>query len=253
MKAAILFRIILFMLIINVGSGNETILAQVANASSNNEPSPAISSAITKENRLPKKEAQKLEQLQDRFQCFGALTTSASYTITLCADLPDNDHPNEVHVKNEPGHVFIILSKKDSSSSCSIAFGFYPRKPLSSLLFKKVRSKILESHSREYEVSISRAISAAEFQLIEQKAIEVSIKKYDLAHYNCYDYALEIFNSIPNIEKLPVHRIKFPFPFGRGGSPCGLYHDLQELKKQSGFWREAIQFGHFKSPSNCKN
>jgi len=253
MKAAIFFRIILFTLILNVGSAHETIQAQVVKAAINNDLSADISSDITKENRLPRKEAKKLEQLRDRFQCFGALISSASYTITLCADLPDNDHPDVVHIKNEPGHVFIILSKKDSVSSCSMAFGFYPRKPLSSLFFKKVRSKILENHSREYEVSISKSITVTDFQLIEQKAIEFSIKKYDLAHYNCYDYALEIFNSIPNIEKLPVHRIKFPFPFGSGGSPCGLYRDLQEIKNQSDFWREAIQFGHFISPPNCKN
>jgi len=58
-------------------------------------------------------------------------------------------------------------------------------------------------------------------------------KKYNLNKYNCYDYALELYNSIPGTEALPTLKVKFPFKFGRGGSPCGLYKVLKELSSSA--------------------
>jgi hypothetical protein len=203
-----------------------------------------------KESRKEKYALQKKQFLQSRFQCFGTLDKKAVYSVTLCADVPDNKRPGRVHVANETGHVFLILSKRDSSF-CSIAFGFYPRKPVSSVFFKRVRSKVLLSRSREYEVSVRKDISSADFDLLIQKAIALSARKYDMKKYNCYDYALEIFNALPGIEPLPKSKTKFPLFFGRGGSPCSLYRDLSKLKIQNGYWKEAIEFGNFHSPANC--
>jgi len=249
MNAFASIRIIFFILIINSICNNAS-YAQL-NAIRNNNDLFLLSS--NKKTDLTKKQIQQLKLFEKRFQSFGELTNSAVYTITLCGDLPDNDHPERVHVKQEPGHVFIIFEKKDSFSTCSFAFGFYPLNPFASLVFKNVRSKILENYSREYEVSISKTLTPGAFQLLLQKAKELSSKKYDLRKYNCYDFALEVFNSIPNIEKLPLSKTKFPFIFGRGGSPCCLYKDLKTLKEQNGFWKDAIQIGHFKSAVACKD
>jgi hypothetical protein len=194
-------------------------------------------------------------KLSRRFECFHPVKAEAVYTVTLCADVPDNDHPSKVYYKKEPGHVFLIVEKKDSASqnnSLAQVFGFYPRRPVSSIVFKNVRCEILDNGEREYNVAITKEISADEFQLLLDQAEVLTRKKYNINRFNCYDYALAVFNSLPGIEKLPVTHVKFPFIFGRGGSPCGLYKDLEKLKADSGAWAPYIKFGLFKAPASYK-
>jgi hypothetical protein len=118
-------------------------------------------------------------------------------------------------------------------------------------LVKKVRSKILDNSNREYDASVEKKLTADEFAFILEKCKELSKKKYNLKKYNCYEYVLEVFNSLPGIEKLPVTKVKYPFIFGRGGSPCGLYSDLKKLFSAGSSWAAFIRFGTFKSPFNA--
>lgn len=189
--------------------------------------------------------------LQEHLRIFYPLHDSAEYTVTVCADLPVNDKPECVYKKGEPGHVFLILSRKDPITTEVItrSFGFYPRFPVT-FIKKQVRSKILDNSDREYNASLEKKLTACEFALILEKCKELTKKKYNLKKYNCYDYVLEIFNSIPGIEKLPVTYVKFPFILGRGGSPCGLYSDLKKLLSTSSAWKPFIKFGLLKSPSS---
>ena len=182
-------------------------------------------------------------------QDFYPLNDSAIYTITACADLPDNDNPQCVYKKGEPGHVFLMLSKNiPGGVSITKSFGFYPKVAVS-FLFKKTKSQIKDNSKREYNAAIDKTLTAAEFEIVLEKCKELAKKKYHLKKYNCYDYVLEIFNSIPGIEKLPVSKVKFPFIFGKGGSPCGLYRDLKQLVASGSSWTPFISFGVFISPS----
>ena len=187
--------------------------------------------------------------IQERLQVFYPVD-SADYSVTVCADVPDNNNPKRVYVKGEPGHVFLILTKRNPLSAEIItrSFGFYPRVPVSSLI-KQVRSRILDNSNREYDASIEKKVTPVDFALLLQKCIELSKKKYNLNKYNCYGYVLEVFNSLPGIEKLPVTNVKFPFIFGKGGSPCGLYKDLKKLISSGSSWAPYIKFGEFKSPA----
>jgi len=189
--------------------------------------------------------------LQQRLQVFYPIENNAVYSVTVCADLPVNNNPACVFKKGEPGHVFLILYKHNllTGEVVTRSFGFYPRLPVS-CLFKKTRSKILDNSDPEYDASVEKELTPAEFELLLQKCMECSRKKYNLKKYNCYDYVLEVFNSIPGIEKLPVSYVKFPFIFGRGGSPCGLYRDLKNLVGTDSSWAPNIKFGEFKSPAN---
>ena len=191
----------------------------------------------------------KFLRIDEYLQIFYPIENSAEYSVTICADLPDNNNPNRVYRKGEPGHVFLILSKFDRSTGDLItrSFGFYPRVAVS-CLFKKVRSKILDNSNREYDAAIEKKLTNDEFALLLDKCIEFSKKKYNLKKYNCYEYVLEVFNSISGIEKLPVTKVKFPFIFGRGGSPCGLYSDLKKLVATGTSLAPFIRFGLFKSP-----
>lgn len=193
---------------------------------------------------------QKVFFLNEQLKAFYPLD-SGEYSIMLCADIPVNDNPKRVYKKGETGHVFMILSKKDNTTGevISRSFGFYPRVPVT-FMVKQVRSKMLDNSNREYDVSINKKLSAAEFLLLLEKCQELSKRKYNLKKYNCYDYVLDVFNSLPGIVKLPVTHVKFPFIFGKGGSPCGLYKDLRILSTTGSSWASFIQFGSYKSPSN---
>jgi len=202
--------------------------------------------------RVPVVPAKKTDQnLALYFGCFDPLSEDDVYQITLCGDLPDDHDPDRIHLKDEPGHTFLILKKwnpKSSSGPIIKVFGFYPRRPASCLIFRNVRGEIMDNSEREYDVSLTTEISANDFVMILQRSQELAKRKYNLNKYNCYDYAVEIFNSIPGIEKIPITHVKFPSIFGRGGSPCGLYRDLQRLKKEGSSWSSHIQFGIFYAP-----
>ena len=188
--------------------------------------------------------------IKERLQIFYPLNDSAEYSVTLCGDVPVNNNPVRIYKKGETGHVFIILSKKISTGEVvSSSFGFYPRIPVT-FLIKQVRSKILDNSNREYDVSIGKKVTPDEFTMVLEKCVVLAEKKYNLKKYNCYDYALEVFNALPGIEKLPVTHVKFPFIFGKGGSPCGLYKDLKMLLTTNSSLTAFISFGEFRSPRN---
>lgn len=188
------------------------------------------------------------ERLSASLNCFFPIDDDANYSITICADLPDNANPDRVHVKTETGHVFIILSKWNEKDSIHSVFGFYPRRPASSLVFKNVRAEILNNGNREYNASLSRRLNKDSFRLAINTAIELAKKKYNINKYNCYDYAIGIFNSVAGENRIPIHHIRFPFIFGKGGSPCSLYADLKEIQRSRAGWAPSIQFGLFRAP-----
>lgn len=188
------------------------------------------------------------ERLEEALKCFKPLNENADYSITLCADIPDNSQPGRVHVKSETGHVFIILTKSERSDTTHFVFGFYPIRPASSLIFKNVKSEILDNSEREYNISVYKQLDEASFMKTLNIAVELAKKKYNLNKYNCYDYAVDIFNEVAGTNKIPKNHIRFPFIFGKGGSPCSLYADLSELKQNKSVWAPDIQIGLFKAP-----
>lgn len=193
--------------------------------------------------------------LADRFQLFAPLTSNAIYTITICADVPDNNNIESVHLGQRPGHVFLILEKVDSSAldhSVVQVFGFYPVRQRSSLIGGNVLSKLVDNSGREYNASLSRKVSVSQFSLLLEKSKQLALRKYNLRRFNCYDYVLAVFNSIPGTEKLPVTHVKLPYFMGTAGSPCGLYRDLKKLKENQPGRFPSIQLGNFIAPESCE-
>lgn len=196
----------------------------------------------------PPKAGTAAERLSGSFKIFYPLTEQARYSILLCADLPDNNKPERVHVKSETGHVFLVFTKIENTDTLHNVFGFYPRRPASSLLFKNVKSEILNNSLREYNASVIEYLTAERFEAAISKAVALARKKYNLNKYNCYDYALELFNSLSDHDPLPAHPVRYPFIFGKGGSPCGLYKDLKRLKETGSARAPFIQIGIFRAP-----
>jgi hypothetical protein len=84
---------------------------------------------------------------------------------------------------------------------------------------------------------------------VKASAAKLSALKYNINHFNCYDYALQVFNSILDEKNcIPLQHVNFPFIAGRGGSPCGLYKTLTEIKDSGLEVPYSIQFGVQQSP-----
>jgi hypothetical protein len=191
----------------------------------------------------------KQQQLIKAFQCFGDLDNTATYSITLCADVPDNDSPLKPLKGDETGHVFVILTKRTASTTVSRSFGFYPKHMLFTVFVHRSRSKIADNGGRVYDIAITEKIDAQQFAQLLEYAIELSYLKYHLKKNNCYHYALALFNFVSEV-KLKTKHIRLPFLFGKGGSPCGLYSELMKMKKNNPSAVQQIIHGSFTSPEN---
>ncbi len=84
----------------------------------------------------------------------------------------------KVFYKKEPGHVFIILEKKDTLTNQFIAkvWGFYPVRPVSCILFKKTNSVLTDNSKREYNAAITKTLTKEEFNIVKLKAATTSVK-----------------------------------------------------------------------------
>jgi hypothetical protein len=153
--------------------------------------------------------------------------------------------------RQETGHVFLVLQKiNPGTDTINRVFGFYPRKGLQTLFFKRTKSVIKDNSYRVHDVQISRELTLSEFDTVMSKAIDLAIRKYHMNRFNCYDYAIEIFNSVAGNHSLPLVYVRFPFIFGRGGSPCSVFKNFSELVKSGSYWKESISFGEMNAPAS---
>ena len=187
--------------------------------------------------------------IREHLKVFMDSAEGAIYRISICADVPNNKKPLQVAYHQETGHVFLVLQKISAANdTVSRVFGFYPKRGLQTLLFKKTHSRIKDNSLREHDAVISKELSAKQFDTVLSKAITYAGRKYHMNRYNCYDYALAIFNCAAGEVSLPVNHIRFPFIFGRGGSPCSVYKDLQKLLLSGPVWKPHIMFGELIAP-----
>lgn len=201
------------------------------------------------------KTAASIKVFKDRaasLEVFTELAENEIYQVTIAADVPDNTRPMKVYHKKEPGHVFIILEQKDTTTGISkaLVWGFYPVRPVSSLIFRNVPCELSDNSNREYNASATLRLTKEALLLLKQKAVELATKKYNLNTYNCYDYAVQLFNTVSTDDPLPISRVKFPFVFGRGGSPCCLYQYLQQQAGRPASKKYSIRLGIFKAPES---
>ncbi|HEY6503181.1 MAG TPA: hypothetical protein VIZ28_04335 [Chitinophagaceae bacterium] len=187
--------------------------------------------------------------IHEYLKIFGDSSKNAAYRITLCADVPNNEKPLQVFYQQETGHVFLILQRiEETNDTISRVFGFYPNGGMQTLFFKKTRSLIKDNSNREHDVAISKTLLAEQFDTVVAKSIELAGRKYHMNKYNCYDYAIEVFNSAASGSSLPLTHVRFPFLFGMGGSPCSVYKDLEKLKRSNQQWEASIVFGLMLAP-----
>jgi hypothetical protein len=186
--------------------------------------------------------------IAEQLKVFQKTIPGAIYRIALCADVPNNAKPLQVAHNQETGHVFLILQMIYGSDTTSEVFGFYPKRGLPVLFIKTIASKIKDNSRRDYDVEISKTITEAEFDEAILKAVFYGKKKYHINRFNCYDYAMTVFNAVAGNDPLPVVHVRYPFVFGKGGSPCGVYRDLKRLKETDAAWAPYIHFGELIAP-----
>ena len=188
--------------------------------------------------------------IDKELQCFNKEITDARYMISLCADVPFNKKPYKVAHNQQTGHVFLVLQKINPQNKDTISqvFGFYPKKGLPTLFFKTIKSVIKDNSRREHDVSITRELTEEEFNRAVENSVAFSKNIYHINKYNCYEYALFIFNAVAGTDTVPLTHVRFPFIFGWGGSPVGLYKDLEKIKQNGSSLAEGIQFGNFLAP-----
>jgi len=189
-----------------------------------------------------------LRELSKRFGRF-QYDSNSIYSIKLCADVPYNKNPAKVLFRKQPGHVFVILSQQPlQGETVSEVFGFYPIRPASVILFKNVKSQLRSNTDREYDAEVNMQVSSNTFFAILDSSLIFARKKYNLNRYNCYDYGLQLFNIAIPTNPIKSQYVKFPFIWGKGGSPTGLYHALRELKETDSIWAQRIRFGSLRAP-----
>ncbi len=190
-----------------------------------------------------------LNQLRVSFERFTNSDTSSIFEIKLCADVPYDKNPSKVVHKKEPGHVFLIFSQSVShNANVSRVFGYYPVRPATVIFGKNVKSQIRDNSGRVYDAEIAIRVSADLFFALLDSSLTLAVRKYNLNKFNCYDYGIGIFNQAAGIQVVPIQYVKFPFIWGRGGSPSGLYAQLKLLQERDSVWRPHIRFGRLKAP-----
>lgn len=97
--------------------------------------------------------------LQKYFNCFDRIPDNgATYSIKLCADLPDNSNPDIVVVGVTPGHAFLTITKTNGSQSVTQSFGFYPQSGPLSIFAGAVGSKIVDDGKAGFEHEVNASI-----------------------------------------------------------------------------------------------
>lgn len=186
--------------------------------------------------------------VSQELQTFPSHEEGSSYSITLCADVPNNKKPEMVAHNQQTGHVFLILKMIRVPDTICQVFGFYPKRGLPTLLFKTIRSVIKDNSKREHDAFVTRSLTRMEFDSVLERSISLARRIYHINKFNCYDYAVHVFNTASGKDSIPLNHVRFPAPFGKGGSPVGLYRDLKELKNNGSSWANAIEFGDFIAP-----
>ncbi len=194
--------------------------------------------------------------LNKYFKCFDNIPDAgATYSVKLCADIPDNSYVDNLFVGTTPGHVFLTITKTNGTQSVTQSFGFYPKIAWLSISMAAVASKIVDDRGHEYNASITMDnISQLDFLSIKNLSLSLANSmSYDLDNYNCTNYALDIFNFIRPTNKLnvpdwiPQYYDPFTNRWVNGDNyhqtPNGLYKLLNSMNNNS-----SVQIGTFAAP-----
>lgn len=166
--------------------------------------------------------------------CFGSIPDAgATYVITIATDIPVDGDPSKLFnwSDNTPGHCYIELYKAGRGGGIiSQNIGFYPNTSWKAVGGGNITSKIVDDAGHEYNARYSIAVSASQFQAALAAAQNYSNNDYNIATFNCTDFALGVFNTAGGNLSVPKYQI--PGYSNRtigSNTPQGLYNAISSL------------------------
>lgn len=164
-------------------------------------------------------------------KCFETIPDlGAKCSVELFTDLPIDRKPEIFFDWTDgfPGHSFLQLKKSAGSKAMTLNLGFYPVAAWKMIFTSEgIPGKFVDDSKHEYNASAKMTITAAELAtLISAIKLESKIIKYDIADYNCTDFAVKMFNVLRPSDPLKVPRYQIPNEASPNGSvtPQGLYN-----------------------------
>ena len=145
-------------------------------------------------------------------------------TLTIYADQPIVG--SKFPVKGtDPGHAFASLTQNGNT----VVFGFYPKTKAKAALLDE--GAIGNNQTHEYDTSITTEITPEQvLSIIEYAVVKPTV--YNVNHFNCTDYAIEIGNlgglSLPNCYT-PL------YPGGGGSAPSVLGEHIRNLPESNNY------------------
>ena len=179
--------------------------------------------------------------INDYLQCFSSIPDNGALcSVKILTDIPVDNDPNKFFDWSvaSPGHTFLQLTKSNGSQSVQQNIGFYPVKGWKTMLSPAPEeAKFVDNQDHEFNASLLMNLTPKKFEstLTHIKYLSAFIK-YDLANYNCTDFALEVFNyQRGGGNKLAIPMYDIPggnAPMGTA-TPQGLYQKLQEMQSNN--------------------
>jgi hypothetical protein len=171
-------------------------------------------------------------------KCFSNIPDSGSTcSIEILTDIPVDNDPDKFFNWNtgSPGHTFLQIKKSNGSQSVSQNIGFYPEQGWKTLLTTApVKGKFVDNGWHEFNASLKRDISADQLKSVvtEIESLAKSVQ-YDIDDYNCTDFALQVFNSVPYSTPLEIPKYNIPGGMAPNGTntPQGLYQKLKNMRQ----------------------
>jgi len=173
-------------------------------------------------------------------KCFsGVPDAGAECSITIFTDLPVNNNPSIFFdwVTGATGHVFLQLTKATGMQSVTQIVGFTAQKPFSAITTDgPVAGKVVDNTGHKYNAYLMMDISIAQLRsAITEIEFLASTMSYDIARYNCVDFALQVINTIRGTSPLIIPKYQIPGQtFSTSNTPEGLYTLLASMKAAGG-------------------
>lgn len=172
--------------------------------------------------------------IQKYIDCFNAVPDAgATCSVEIFSDIPLDNDPNAFYdfSTGSPGHTFIKISKDNGSQHVTQNIGFYPKPGYKAITFLPTLGKLVNNAGHEFNASLSMSITPGQLSTVLNQLLQQPNQSYDLADYNCTDWALAIFNSV---RATPLEIPRFPiigmYSASNASTPQGLYKKLQQMK-----------------------
>ncbi|PZR29109.1 MAG: hypothetical protein DI535_03595 [Citrobacter freundii] len=169
-------------------------------------------------------------------KCFSQIPDAGAIcTIAIFSDIPVDGDPNKMFnfMSGSPGHAFIRIEKKNGGQGIKQYFGMYPAEGWKTNdMVNGTPAKLVDNSNHEYNAYMEINITPQELLLAIEKIRSQKSAIYNLNHYNCTDFALDVWNAASsNQTYLEIPKLHIPgSSYPASNTPQGLYVQIQGLK-----------------------